>query len=124
MGAKMSTIQTKKERKAAREAAWMDFREKNLWMHTRAQDILFWKKNTRNGAQKHGGWAPVNGKLLEAERELVEKKWKSFKEYYRKKYDYDDICKMWHTRLARGTVFSNYEKFGWSPHDLTFIFPY
>ena len=119
--------QTKKARKIERDVAWMAFRDKNLWSNTRARDISLWKNcNGRemSQAQKHGGWSPVNGKLLKAERELVAKKWKSFKEKYENSdvmYDSDDICKLWHTRLHRGTVYSNYEKFGWSPHGRTFI---
>ena len=119
--------QTKEARKIERESAWMAFREKNFWRNTRARDISLWKNCNElamSQAQKHDRWSPVNGKLLKAERELVAKKWKSFKEKYENSdvmYDSDDICKLWHTRLHRGTVFSNYEKFGWSPHGRTFI---
>lgn len=113
----------KKAEQALREIAWIAFRAKNLWSNSRDKDIFYWN-NTCGGrvkseAQKHGGWTPVAGTLLKAEKALVKDIWNTFK----KGVHYTDRNKIWHTKpYGTACSLSNYQIFGWSPNGSTLVY--
>lgn len=115
------TTAEKKAEQALRETAWIAFRAENLWSNSRDKDIFYWN-NTCGGrvkseAQKHGGWTPVAGTLLKAEKALLKDIWNTFK----KRFHYTDRNRIWHTK-PYDTSYSNYQIYGWSPNGSTLVY--